>query len=179
MIRVVTLDRFEDADVDALCKTLFQAFGIGCEHAGELPLPEEAQSTDEVGAFEAATLLAEAEAVKTFTDDKIVYLTRRKLLQPPGPLGRPPTLGFAQYGGERAVVSAFGLDLADLSEELRKRLGKQAIHEVGHLWDLHTCLDPKCSMHPTWSEGFGANAEPILCTFCREKSENRIRLTKS
>ena len=179
MIRVVTLDSFEAADIDALCKHLYQAFGIGCEHAGNVAFPEDAEAADVPGAYDAAKLLVEADAVKTFTDDKLVYVTRRRLSQPEGPLGRPPTFGFAQFGGERAVVTTAGLDLPDLSEELRKRLAKQGIHEVGHLWGLHTCLDAKCSMHPPWAEGFGSNTEPVLCAFCREKSENRIRMAKT
>jgi archaemetzincin len=179
VIRVVTLDAFEAADIDALCKSLYQAYGIGCEHAGSVAFPEDAESPDVPGAYDAAKLLIEADAVKTFTDDKLLYVTRRRLSQPEGPHGRPPTFGFAQYSGERAVISTAGLELPDLSEELRKRLAKQAIHEVGRLWDLHTCLDPKCSMHPPWAEGFAANAEPLLCTFCRERSENRIRMAKT
>jgi predicted Zn-dependent protease len=179
VIRVVTLDAFEDADIDALCKSLYQAYGIGCEHAGSVSFPEDAESADVPGAYDAAKLLAEADAVKTFTDDKLVYVTRRRLSQPEGPLGRPPTNGFARYGGERAVLTTAGLDLPDLSEELRKRIAKQAVHEVGRLWELHTCIDPKCSMQPTWSEGFAHNVEPVLCAFCREKSENKIRMAKT
>lgn len=179
MIRVVTLDAFEDADIDALCKSLYQAYGIGCEHAGSVSFPEDAESPDVPGAYDANKLLTEADAVKTFTDDKLVYVTRRRLSQPEGPLGRPPTNGFARYGGERAVLTTAGLDLPDLSDELRKRMAKQAIHEVGRLWELHTCLDAKCSMHPTWSEGFAHHVEPVLCAFCREKSENKLRMAKT
>ena len=179
MIRLVTMETFEEKDLDALCKVLFQAFGLGTEHAGSVPHPEEALAAG--GAFDAAKLLEEAEAPKSFSDDKLLYLTRRKLLQPAGPAGTPPTHGFAQYGGERGVITTelFPSGLAELSEEFQKRLGKQAVHEVGHLWDLHTCLDPKCSMHPPWAEGFASNVEPTLCTFCREKSENKIRMAKT
>lgn len=178
MIRLITLDSYEEKDVAELCKQLFQAYGLGCEHGGDLPLPAEA--LDSSGAYHAALLLAEAEAVKSFADDKLLYVTRQKLLQPRGPTGVPPTYGFAQFGGERCVVStATFAKLADLSEEFQKRLAKQAIHEMGHLWELHTCLDPKCAMHPPWTEAFETNVEPQLCTFCREKSENKIRLAKS
>src|SRR5206468_1223315 len=77
--------------------------------------------------------------------------------------GAPPTPGFAEHGGARAVVSTASFsDLADGSDELRNRLAKQAIHAVGHLWELHSCLDARCAMHPPWSEGVAANTEQQL-----------------
>lgn len=181
MIRVVTLDPFEDADIDALCKLLYQAYGLGCERAGSLPHPEEAVSREEPDAYDAALLLEEAESVKLVADDKLLYLTRRKLLQPEGPLGRPPTYGLAQFGGQRAVVSTalFPDSLEENTDEFRKRLAKQAVREIGRTWELHTCLDPKCAMHPPWAEAFAANPEPVLCAFCREKSETAIRMAKT
>lgn len=179
MIRVVTLDAFEEGDVASLCKQLFQAFNIGCEFAGKLPLPEEAELPD--GSYDAELLLHEAESVKLVADDKLLYLTHAKLQQPEGPVGRPPTYGHAQFAGQRAVSSTalFPKSLEEGSDEFKKRLAKQAIHDVGRLWELHTCIDPKCSMHTTWSEAFETHPEPILCNFCREKSEERIRMAKT
>lgn len=181
MIRVVTLEPFEDADIDGLCKLLFQAYGLGCERAGHLPLPEEAVSNDERGAYDANELLEEAESVKLVADDKLLYVTRKKLLQPEGPLGRPPTNGLAQFGGQRAVVSTAGFPkgLEENTDEFRKRLAKQAVREIGRTWQLHTCLDAKCSMHPSWAAPFESNVEPVLCSFCREKSEEAIKLAKT
>jgi hypothetical protein len=43
VIRVVTLEEFLPEDVAAICTQLYQAFGLGCEPAGALPLPEEAE----------------------------------------------------------------------------------------------------------------------------------------
>jgi len=177
VIRVVTLDAFEEGDVDVVCKQLFQAFNIGAEFASKLPLPEEALLPD--GSYDADLLLTEAESVKLVADDKLLYLTHAKLKQPEGPVGRPPTYGFSQFGGQRAVssTSLFPKKLEPGSDEYRKRLAKQAVHEIGRLWELHTCIDPKCSMHTSWSDAFETHVEPILCNFCREKSEERIRMT--
>jgi archaemetzincin len=33
-------------------------------------------------------------------------------------------------------------------------------------------------MHPTWTLTF-SSGEPILCPFCRDKSEQRIRMAKT
>ncbi|HWV37109.1 MAG TPA: hypothetical protein VN033_01385 [Vulgatibacter sp.] len=179
MIRVVNLDPFHEGDVDAVCKYLFQAFGLGCEPAGRLPLPEEARRDD--GTYDAALLLEEAETVKLVADDKLLYLTHANLVQPEGPVGRPPTFGLAQHGGNRAVASCanFPKTLEEGSDEFRKRLAKQAVREIGRTWELHTCIDPKCAMHPSWSDAFETHVEPVLCAFCREKSEERIRMAKT
>jgi hypothetical protein len=34
-------------------------------------------------------------------------------------------------------------------------------------------------MHPSWTQHLAASPEADLCTFCREKSERKIRLAKS
>ena len=104
MIRIVTLEPFDEGDIAVLSRTLYQAFGLGTEHAGERPLPEEAEGDD--GRYDAPTLVAEVEPIKTFADDKVLYLTSAPLSIAPGPLGEPPCWCFAQYGGEKAVRGA-------------------------------------------------------------------------
>jgi predicted Zn-dependent protease len=64
-------------------------------------------------------------------------------------------------------------------EAWRRRLARESIHFVGHLWDLHHCYDARCSMHPSWSPLLAAAPEADLCTFCREKSERKVRLAKT
>ena len=39
MIRLVTLDAYDPKVIDRLCKVLYTAFGVGCEHAGDMSLP--------------------------------------------------------------------------------------------------------------------------------------------
>jgi hypothetical protein len=34
-------------------------------------------------------------------------------------------------------------------------------------------------MHPSWSQGLADRPEMELCSFCREKSERKIRLAKT
>jgi archaemetzincin len=181
VIRIVTLDKFDETDLALLAKTLYTAFGLGTEHAGERPLPKEAERKD--GRYDAVALVDEVHPVKTFADDKVLFLTSAPLAITPGPLGEPPCWTFAQYGGEKAVVStsrfpARGVSEASI-EAWRKRLARESIHAVGHLWDLHHCYDARCAMHPSWTQHLAASPEADLCTFCREKSERKIRLAKS
>ena len=181
MIRIVTLAPFDEGDIATLCRALYQAFGLGTEHAGERPLPPESEG--EGGRHDAEALLAEVKPIKAIADDKVLYLTAAKLAIKPGPLGEPPCWNFAQYGGEKAVVStarfpARGVTEASI-EAWRKRLARESIHAVGHLWDLHHCYDARCAMHPSWSPSLPASPEADLCTFDREKSERRIRMAKT
>jgi archaemetzincin len=169
---VVTLDPFEPELIDQLCRIVYQAYGLGCEYAGEVAMPAEAVDGQEI---DAVALIEHAEQVKSFADDKVVYLTSRPFSRRKLPSGEAPTPGFSQQGGERAVLTSHGLPEGDA---LLKRLAKQALHDIGHLWELHHCLDPRCAMHPPWALTF-ATGEPILCPFCREKSEHRIRMAKT
>lgn len=181
MIRVATLDDFDPTDVAFLVKQLYRAFGVGTEDAGQRSLPRDATKRD--GRVDAVALLADVEKVRTFADDKVLYLTSAPLSLQEGPLGEPPCWGFALYGGERAVVSTSrfqprGVTEASI-EAWRRRLAREATHVIGHLWDLHHCYDAKCAMHPSWSPNLPANPEMDLCTFCREKSERKVRLAKT
>ncbi|MFN7132784.1 MAG: hypothetical protein ACK4N5_11935 [Myxococcales bacterium] len=172
MIRLVTLDPFEEELVHKLTRIIYQAYGLGCEFAGEVKTPDEAKTGSEL---DAALLLKHGEDVVSYADDKVVYLTSHKFAGRELPSGKAPTPGLAEYGKARAVVSSHGLPQGDA---LLKRLGKQAVHDIGHLWELHHCLDPRCAMYPPWTPTF-LTGEPVLCTFCRDKSEKKIRLAKT
>ncbi len=181
MIRIVTLDRLDPTDVAYLTATLYRAFGVGTEHVGDKPVPADAEGKD--GRVDAIRLLREVAPVRSLPDDKVLYITAAPLSLPAGPLGDPPCWSFADFGGERAVVStsripARGVTEASI-EAWRKRLAREAIHALGHTWDLHHCYDARCAMHPSWSQGLADRPELDLCTFCREKSERKIRLAKT
>jgi predicted Zn-dependent protease len=181
VIRVVTLDKLEPADLAFLTRTLFQAFGLGTEYSGEKPVPREAQVKD--GKLDAVKVLREVEPIRTFADDKVLFVTSAPLALASGPLGEPPCWGFADYGKDRAVITIAHLPARGVSEAsieaYQRRLAREAIHVVGHLWDLHHCYDARCAMHPSWSPALSASPEMELCTFCREKSERKIRLAKT
>jgi predicted Zn-dependent protease len=181
VIRIVSLDRIDPADLAFLTGTLYRAFGVGTEFAGEKPVPPEAETKD--GRLDAVKLLREAAPIRTLPDDKVLYITSAPLALAPGPLGEPPCWGFADFGGERAVITTSKLPPRGVSEASieawRRRLAREAIHAVGHTWDLHHCYDARCAMHPPWSPGLGPNPEQTLCSFCRDKSERRIRLSKT
>jgi predicted Zn-dependent protease len=180
VIRVVTLAKLDPTDVTALTKALYRAFGVGTEHSGDRELPAIAGPK---GRIEAPALLAAAPQVRALTDDKVLFLTDAALSLPAGPLGEPPCFGFSEYDGRNAVVSVAKLPARGVSEASveawRRRLARESIHFLGHLWGLHHCVDARCAMHPSWSPALATAPDADLCTFCREKSEERIRAAKT
>lgn len=172
MIRVVTLSEFEDETLDLVLKKLQNAYGVGAEIGRRASMPNEAYDTV-ADAYDALKTVAEADDVRTFGDDKILFLTDRPLSLPAGPMGQGPIDGFAEYSGLKAVATSAGLGGKSLP--IAEGLSKRAARHVGHLFGLHHCYDARCAMLPGWAEGFVQNPETSLCPYCREKSERRIQ----
>jgi archaemetzincin len=181
VIRIALLEELDAADQAFLTRNLYRAFGVGTEVAGRRSPPADVERRD--GELDAVALLTGAAPVRAFADDKVLYVTSAPLSLPPGPLGEPPCWGFAEYGKDRALVSTARLPNRGTSEAsldaYQRRLTREAIHVIGHLWDLHHCVDVRCAMHPSWSPHLPASPEMDLCAFCREKSERKIRLAKT
>lgn len=170
MIRVATLEEFDPKFMEGLCKVLYQSFAVGSEDSGLVIAPG--------GVGEPADphkLLVGLPKVRAFQDDKILYLTVRKLAARKLPTGEVPTFGVSQYGGQRALVSA--AHIKSVNENVRA-VARYALQELGHAWGLHHCLDVRCAMYPHWTPSY-PNAEPVFCTFCREQIDQKVSLAKS
>ena len=182
MIRIVTLTQLDDGDLAFLAKTLYRAFGLGTEHAGDRALPREAERRRP--GHDAVKLLEDVDPVRTFADDKVLYVTAAPLSLKPGPLGEPPCWGYAEYGGERAVVSTARLPAARRDRGLDRGLPAAAGARVHPL--RRPPLGPAPLLRrraapctPRGRRPWPPNPEYDLDTFCREKSERRIRLAKT
>ncbi len=170
MIRLVTLDEYDPKQIEKLCRTLYTAFGVGCEQSPRVPWPPGVGDP-----VDAKKLIEHVDSVRSYADDKILYLVSKRLKDRELPSGTAPTHGYALYGKDRALVTTHGVK--NLEDGL-KRVARSSMHQLGHLWDLHHCLDPRCSMYPPWTPSF-PNGDAIFCSFDREKSEQKIRLAKS
>lgn len=170
MIRVATLEEFDQKQVEKLCRALYTAFGVGAEHAGHVRFPPGLAEP-----YDAEKLLDAVEKVRAYADDKTLYVTKSRLKERTLPTGIAPTHGHCRYGRDRAIVTIH--PAKDIETHL-KLISRHAMHQVGHLWDLYHCLDPRCAMYPPWTPSF-AQGDSIFCNFCREKSEQKIRLAKS
>ncbi|MFN0063194.1 MAG: hypothetical protein ACKVPX_11860 [Myxococcaceae bacterium] len=170
MIRVVMLDEFDAKQVVDLSKLLYTSFGVGCEVVGVRPVP--AGVGDPIVP---SRLLEKLDNITAYPDDKVLVLTSRPLADRPVPSGTAPSIGYAQQGLSRALVSTH--PATDLESSF-KLISRNALHQLGHTWELHHCLDPRCAMYPPWTPSF-QTGEAMFCNFCRDKSDHKIRLAKS
>ncbi|MDR0965016.1 MAG: hypothetical protein LBM75_00655 [Myxococcales bacterium] len=174
MIRLVTIEELPPAQTARLCACLYQAYGIGCEPSPADLLPR----LPAKGPIDAVAFLEQADCAEALDDDKVVFVTSRPLAARDLPSGKVPTQSMALVPQGRAIVTTHGLPNGD-PDRFLKRLAKLAVHEVGRLWGLHHCLDVRCALYPPWSPPFTTAEQPQLCAFCRDKSDEKIRMAKS
>jgi archaemetzincin len=83
-------------------------------------------------------------------------------------------LGLASLDGRVGVLSSFrcrrGVKNA---EQAAHRLGKTAVHELGHTFGLEHCPSEGCLMRDGQGSVFTTDAEYELCATCREKLRAR------
>jgi archaemetzincin len=170
MIRIVTLDEFDPLMLKELTTTLFTAFGVGSEVTGSVAAPHGQQEP-----YDVHQLLDTLPKVTAFSDDKILFLTSRKLLPRKLVSGEAPTYGLSQYASQRCVLTS--AHIKNVAENV-PLLARFAMQEIGHAYGLHHCLDVRCAMYPQWVPLY-LDGEPSLCTYCRESSERKIRELKS
>ena len=79
--------------------------------------------------------------------------------------------GEAQLGGKAAIISTYhlqeGLDAAATNPAMHCRLGKEAVHELGHTFTLRHCPERTCIMHYCRSIQDVDRKSNHLCRHCR------------
>ncbi len=86
--------------------------------------------------------------------------------------------GEAQLGGKAAIVSTFRLkdDLKGFTADaFEQRIAKEAIHELGHTFNLLHCKDHQCIMHYCRSLRDVDRKTDSLCRYCRTMLEDEVR----
>jgi len=79
--------------------------------------------------------------------------------------------GEAQLGGISAILSIHRLteSIRSLHPEkvIQERISKEAIHEIGHTFNLKHCQDPSCIMHYCRGINDVDHKTDQLCRYCR------------
>lgn len=87
--------------------------------------------------------------------------------------------GEAQLGGKACIVSTHrlreGLSPANIAEEFEKRIVKEALHELGHTFNLRHCKDKSCIMHYCRSIKDVDRKSDQLCRYCKILLEDELK----
>jgi archaemetzincin len=87
--------------------------------------------------------------------------------------------GEAQLGGKACIVSTHRLNAGSgihcLSEKAFARVAKEAVHELGHTFNLRHCTDSACVMHYCRSEADVDRKSSDLCRYCRVMLDDERR----
>ena len=106
---------------------------------------------------------------------KILGVTRQDLFIPI----LTHVYGEAQLGGRAALVSVSrlirGPDLGGMDAG-RARILKEAVHELGHCFDLRHCDDPRCIMHYCRKIDDVDKKSNQFCRYCRIMLVDDIRM---
>jgi archaemetzincin len=90
--------------------------------------------------------------------------------------------GEAQLGGKACIISTHRLNEglgSDISKMFIQRVVKEAIHELGHTFNLRHCKDHSCCMHYCRTIKDVDRKSDQLCRYCKVLLEDEIkRMTK-
>ncbi len=126
-----------------------------------------------------STLILEVLEQRVPTDAlKILAVTREDLFIPI----LTHVYGEAQLGGRASIISTYrlkeGMGAGRRDKDYQARVIKEAIHEMGHTFNLRHCKDPGCIMHYCHSVADVDRKSNTLCRYCNILlDDERKRLT--
>ena len=141
---------------------LENAFGTKVEVLPEKPLPKEAWYEPRAR-YRADKLLDHLHGIAVGKHAAIIGITEKDISTTKDEHEDWGVFGLGEMGGTTCVVSTFRLKARGADEKkLRERLGKVAVHEIGHVTGLDHCLQKGCVMQ---------DAEASIETVDRETGE--------
>jgi archaemetzincin len=88
--------------------------------------------------------------------------------------------GEAQMGGTACMISTFrlreGISLPESGALYQQRVIKEAVHELGHTFNLRHCKDSSCIMHYCRSVKDVDRKSRQLCRYCSVLLEDEIKV---
>jgi len=88
--------------------------------------------------------------------------------------------GEAQLGGRACMVSTYrlkeGLSLSASGDAYQRRVVKEAIHELGHTFNLRHCRDSACIMHYCHTVEDVDRKTGQLCRYCKVLLEDELNI---
>jgi archaemetzincin len=168
LLQLVPIGEVDPALLDHLCLRLVEQFRVRCTVADALPHPNYALHSERQQYHSSDILTRMTPHVRDAW--RVLGVTSVDLYIPILTF----VFGEAQMGGRCAVVSTHRLredfyGLPPNPDMLKKRLLKEAVHELGHTLHLTHCRDYYCVMASSHSVEWIDLKEHQLCADCQAK----------
>lgn len=156
------------ADAQYVATSLRAFYDLEVVELAALPLPKEAYYTPRKR-YRAEKLLDALEKIIPTDGFRILGLTGVDISTTKD--GNPDwgILGLATVDGKVCVISAFRTQRGATPEQARIRLGKTAVHEIGHTLGLEHCPNAGCLMQDGHGSVLTTDSEYDLCHRCRHR----------
>jgi archaemetzincin len=158
-----------DADVDMVRRALLAFYRVELGLLARAELPQSAYYAKR-RRYRAEKLLGFLENRRPSNGFRMLGLTGVDISTTKAPHEDWGILGLATLDGSGCVLSSFRCKrLAKNAEHARIRLGKVAVHEIGHTFGLPHCTTRGCLMEDGGGSVLTTDREYDLCVNCRQR----------
>lgn len=156
-----------DADVEMVMRALRAFYAVEVKSLGRVELPKSAYYKKRAR-YRAEKLLDFLKPRLPSDGKRILGLTGVDISTTKGKIDDWGILGLATIDGAACVLSSFRCKrLAKNAEHARVRLGKVAVHEIGHTFGLDHCPNRGCLMEDGGGSVLTTDREYDLCSDSR------------
>jgi len=167
------------ADVEFVKSSLLAFYDFELTIATPVPLPQKAFYPPRQR-YRAEKLLTFLQTIIPEGAERIIGLTSVDISTTKGSVSDWGIMGLATIEGRVSVLSSFRCRRkVQNANQATVRLGKVAVHEVGHSLGLDHCRTHGCIMHDGEGSALTVDTEYDLCERCRSRLSRDQRLSKS
>jgi predicted Zn-dependent protease len=168
-IIVIPLGDLDFYQVNKLAANLSVVFSAGVDILQGVDVPEEAEN-EQRGQYYSTVILAKLELMRQSENEKLLGITEEDLYVPTMPF----LCGEADPISGCAVVSCYRMRLesygeAEEDQQVFSRALKEAINQVGRLYHLSNCSNPRCVMYHSKTMFDTDTKADKFCDNCRRQ----------
>jgi archaemetzincin len=177
-IIISPIGNLDSAVIESVCKGISRIFGFTVD---VLALLENADFALDAGRnqYHSTPILERLEKCAPSPALKVIAVTDLDLFIPV----LTHVYGEAQLGGKACIVSIYRLQSSFIqtstNDPFIPRIIKEALHELGHTFNLRHCREHACIMHYCRSETDVDKKSDQLCRYCKILLEDEIKRIKT